>query len=68
MAIDGGKPLRKINMRHLIPLFSLLSLAASPAASLEFTATLVADFTGDGINDRAELIAIERGDDATLKI
>ena len=64
MAIVGGKPLRKINMRHLIPLV----LAASPACAQEFTTTLLADFTGDGINDRAELVALERGDDATLRL
>ena len=51
-------------MRHLIPLV----LAASPAFAQEFTTTLVADFTGDGINDRAELVAQERGDDATLRL
>jgi len=55
-------------MRHVICLFCLLYLAANAAAAQEFTTVLVADFTGDGINDRAEIVAMERGDDATLRL
>ncbi|WP_421702355.1 hypothetical protein [Aliiroseovarius sp.] len=55
-------------MRHLVSLVAALALTASPTLAQEFSTTLVADFTGEGLNDRAELIAMQRGDDATLKI
>lgn len=51
-------------MRLVFPLL----FAAAPAFAEGFNADLVADFTGDGLADRAELVAQSRGDDATLHL
>ncbi len=51
-------------MRFLI----LLAFAASPVIAQDYRTEIIADLNGDGMPDRAELVEIPKGGDATLNI
>lgn len=51
-------------MRFLIP----LAFAATPVIAQDFRAEIIGDLDGDGTPDRAELVEVPEGGDATLNI